>query len=297
MSGENTEQSDGPEKLQMNRHEGHIQVSGGKVWYERIGEQKGIPLLIVHGGPGYPHDYLKPLEKLASNREVIFYDQLGCGNSDKPTDKSLWTLERFVTETQEVIKGLELKDYDVLGHSWGAGLGAEVALNNPQGLRRLILADPYLSNPLMEKDLKKLRGQLPQDMQTALKTDSPESDAYKLALNEFYKRYFWGQDNIPSYALDADRKFNREIFNQMVGPDEFNASGNLKNFDLTKRLREINIPVLFQCGRFDEATPETTSYFQSLIPNAQIEIFEQSAHNPHVTETEKYLRTVEIFLR
>jgi pimeloyl-ACP methyl ester carboxylesterase len=60
--------------------EGYIEVPGGRVWYRIAGtDRPGIPVLCLHGGPGMPHDYLEPLEDLASSRPVIFYDQLGCG--------------------------------------------------------------------------------------------------------------------------------------------------------------------------------------------------------------------------
>lgn len=65
--------------------EGFVTVEGGKIWYRIAGkESSGIPLLIVHGGPGATHDYLLNLETLSNERPVIFYDQLGCGNADHP---------------------------------------------------------------------------------------------------------------------------------------------------------------------------------------------------------------------
>jgi proline-specific peptidase len=81
----------------MNADEGYIEVPGARVWYRAVGEQtEAIPLLCLHGGPGFTHYYLEPLEALAEHRRVIFYDQLGCGRSDQPDDLSLWTVDRFV---------------------------------------------------------------------------------------------------------------------------------------------------------------------------------------------------------
>jgi len=77
--------------------EGYIEVPGGRVWYRITGtDRPGIPVLCLHGGPGMPHDYLEPLADLASSRPVIFYDQLGCGRSDRPADDSLWTTDELV---------------------------------------------------------------------------------------------------------------------------------------------------------------------------------------------------------
>src|ERR671922_197314 len=91
---------------------GYIPVDGYRVWYRSIGggEHERIPLLILHGGPGAPHDYLENLEALASDtRRVIFYDQLGCGRSDQPDDTSLWRVERFVEEVGIVRQALGLE--------------------------------------------------------------------------------------------------------------------------------------------------------------------------------------------
>src|SRR5712675_381114 len=81
--------------------EGHLEVDGGRVWYRSVGEG-GTPLLCLHGGPGFTHYYLEPLEALADRRQVIFYDQLGCGRSDRPADPALWTVGRFVEELAQV---------------------------------------------------------------------------------------------------------------------------------------------------------------------------------------------------
>ncbi len=86
----------------MKHEEGRIEVDGHQVWYRRVGEG-GVPLLLLHGGPGAGHDYLEPLAGLAESRAVVFYDQLGCGRSDQPDDQSLWHIERFVREVGTVI--------------------------------------------------------------------------------------------------------------------------------------------------------------------------------------------------
>lgn len=282
----------------MKRTEGFIAVTGGKVWYKIVGEnKKNIPLILVHGGPGYPHDYLEPLEAFANNRQVIFYDQLGCGNSEKPSKKSLWTVDRFVIELQTIIQKLGFKNYHILGQSWGAALAACFALTQPKGLVSLILSDPFLSESHWEKDAKKLLQQLPKTIQKTLQEEKINSKAYKKAALEYYHHFVWRIDPLPVAMEKSHNKMSYEIYNYMWGPEEFRATGTLKNFDLTKRLSEITVPVLLLCGRYDEATPESTQYFQSLFPNAKLKIFEKSAHLPFWTEKDEYIKTVENFLK
>jgi proline-specific peptidase len=98
----------------MDVQEGTISVDGYQVWYRRVGSG-GIPLLLLHGGPGAGHDYLEPLEALAADRQIVFYDQLGCGRSDQPDDRSLWRMERFVAEVDTVRRALHLEQMHLLG--------------------------------------------------------------------------------------------------------------------------------------------------------------------------------------
>ena len=75
--------------------EGRVDVTGGRIWYRIVGSGTRTPLLLLHGGPGVPSYYLNPLAKLADERPVIFYDPLGAGRSDRPTQTELWIVERF----------------------------------------------------------------------------------------------------------------------------------------------------------------------------------------------------------
>jgi proline iminopeptidase len=147
--------------------EGFIQVTGGKVWYRIVGaDKKGIPLLTLHGGPGARHDYFEPLEALAVDRPVIFYDQLGCGNSDRPSDTTLWTVARFVEELEQVRESLHLEKVHLMGGSWGTMLAVEYMLRKkPDGVVSLILSGPYLSTPKWVADQQMWISQLPQNIQ------------------------------------------------------------------------------------------------------------------------------------
>lgn len=280
----------------MKREEGFIHLKQGKVWYEIVGDKERTPLITVHGGPGVPHDYLLPLEDLTDERPIIFYDQLGCGNSQRTKNKSTWTVEYFVLELQKVIKDLKLKEYHMLGQSWGAGLAVAFALKKPKGLKSLILADPYLSTPFWEKDAERLIKELPKGVQKALKEGKNETKEYKEAAKQFYSKYVWGMKERPVASLKAQHKISLEIYNYMWGPEEFKAIGSLENFDMLPRLHEIEVQVLLICGRFDEATPESCEYFKNQFPNAKLKVFENSAHMPHWSERKEYINTVRKFL-
>ena len=105
--------------------EGYAPVVGGRVWWRVARSGPRTPLLLLHGGPGAGHDYLEPLSALADERPVIFYDQLGCGRSDRPDDASMWHIEHFVEEIDALRQALRLHHIVLYGHSWGGWLVQE----------------------------------------------------------------------------------------------------------------------------------------------------------------------------
>ena len=281
--------------------EGRITVEGGNVWYNVQGAEKpGIPLLTLHGGPGYPHDYLEPLAQLADERPVIFYDQLGCGNSDRPADKSLWRAERFVRELADVRAALGLERMHLFGHSWGTMLAVDYLLL-PAPVESVILASPALSIPRWMEDAARLRETLPPGVEATLAgheaAGATHTRAYHEAKQEYYRRYLCRLDPWPEAMNRSHEASSGEAYLEMWGPSEFCATGNLREYDRASRLPEIAVPALYTCGRHDEATPAATAWYHSLTPGAELAIFERSAHMAHLEETEAYLALLRGFLK
>ena len=280
--------------------EGHISVPGGRVWYKIVGSGDTIPLLVLHGGPSFPHNYLKPLESLSDERPVVFYDQLGCGNSDRPEDPNLWHTERFVEELAKVRQSLNLEQVHILGHSWGSMLAIDYALTKPEGIMSLILASPCLSVPRWIEDTAIYRKKLLIEVQEVLDRNevagTTDSEEYEAAVMEFNRRHLYRLDPWPEVLEQTMAGAGLQVYHTMWGPSEFFITGNLANYDSTSCLGEIAIPTLLTCGRYDEASPDTTAWYQSLIPQAEIAIFENSSHMPHLEEMELYLQVVREFL-
>lgn len=276
-------------------------VNGHRVWYRIVGggdPHEAVPLFILHGGPGCPHDYLENLAALASEkRRVIFYDQLGCGKSDLPDDTSLWTVARFTDEIDTVRQALGLEQVHLLGQSCGGMLGIEYALRQPQGLVSLILADSMPSMKLWVEEANRLRAELPPGVNEVLlhheqagTTDSPE---YQEAAEVFNRRHVCRLTPPPEFVARAKTGF---VYNYMNGPSEFHVIGVIKDWDRTERLHEITIPTLIISGKYDESTPLLNQIMHKGIPNSEWVLFENSSHLPHVEEEEKYMQTVGTFL-
>ena len=281
--------------------EGFIQVTGGKVWYRVVGAGQAIPILLLHGGPGFSSHYLDRLRLLSDERPVVFYDQLGAGRSERPADVTLWRVERFVEELAQLRKTLGLTRVHILGHSWGTQLAVDYLLTKPKGVRSVVLSSPALSIPRWIQDADRLRKTLPVEMQAVMgrheRAGTTDSEEYQGVMMAYYKRYLCRLDPWPKEVEDSFASFNPAVYGTMWGPSEFYATGNLKDYDRTSRLRELRLPVLFTAGRYDEATPETTRWYHELAPGSSFVVFESSAHLAMVEETDRYVAVIREFIR
>lgn len=259
--------------------EGYAKAIGGKVYYRIYGKnKKRIPLVLIHGGPGFQGTlaYLSPLSK---TRPVIVYHQLGCGKSDRPENKKLWEVERFVDEVEKLRVALKLNRINILGHSWGATVAAEYVLLHPQKVKSLILASPFLSTNLWQRDANNLIPQLPAKFKKAIvngtKTGNFKSKAYKDATKEYYKRHSITIPRPPLSKLSL-KLGNAKIYEYMWGPNEFTCTGTLKNYDIVPKLSKIKIPVLLTYGKYDMVSSKTIQAFKSKLQNSKSVMFTKS---------------------
>lgn len=284
-------------------NEGFIQVEGGRIWYQIVGSNRdAIPLITLHGGPGSSHLGIEPLaEALGSKRPVIMYDQLGCGQSDRPDDVSLWTIERFMRELAALRDALGLKKVHILGHSWGTMLLADYLLTQPEGVASAIFSSPCLSANRWIEDADRNRKELPEDVQVVLReceaNGTTDSEAYHNAEKVYMRKFLCRVERSEEESARRKAAFGEAVYNYMWGPSEFHATGTLRDYDQTDRLHEISIPSLFTCGFYDEASPASTEYYHSLIAGSDFHVFPNSSHSPIDEEPEEYFRTVESFLR
>ena len=281
--------------------EGFVQVPGGRVWYRIMGTGDRTPLLLLHGGPGGRSCAFSVLSDLASDRRVIYYDQLGSGRSDRPNDLALWRTERFVDELDAVRNALDLRELHLLGHSWGGTLATEYLLTKgQQGVRSVILSSPLISTPRWLADTRRLRLTLPQPVQSALnKCEAVETadDPACVAANDVFEEHFVrGAKQLPAVPECEGVTGGDQVYRHMWGAGEFTATGLLRDYDRTDRLDELRLPVLFIAGRRDEAIPETIADFQKRVPGAQMRVLENSAHATYRTETAEYVKIVRQFL-
>ncbi len=281
--------------------EGFVEVTGGKIWYGIKGKNyKGIPIITLHGGPGAPHNYLESLETLSDDRPIIFYDQLGCGKSERPLDNTLWTVSRFVEELNSLRDFLNIRDVHLMGQSWGSILACEYYLFRPYGIRSLILSGPAMSIPRFERDVRNLLLYLPKEYQNAIAnaeaTGDYDSVDYEKAVTAFYRRHICRLDKWPACLDDTISGMGKSVYNYMYGPSEFTVTGTLKEYDCTSKLSQIEVPVLLTCGQYDEVTPETAAHYAREMQNSKLVVIYGASHEHHLEKPEEYIQTVRGFV-
>ena len=267
---------------------GRLRFREWETSYEVVGdgEEPGrLPLLCLHGGPGGCHDPLEGLGALAEQgRRVVFYDQLGGGDSDRPDDVSLWTVETFIAQLESVRTGLGLGRIHLFGSSWGGMLALEYALLQPTGIASLVLNSAPTSAPRWAEETLRLRAALPEGL------DEEEAEA------EFKRRHILRLDPEPESMARAREKFGAQVYETMWGTNEYTVTGTLREWDVIDRLREISLPTLITSGRHDECTPALIEPLREGIRGSEWVLFESSAHMAYLEEPELYLEIVGAFL-
>jgi L-proline amide hydrolase len=283
---------------------GAVTVNGYRTRFEvhhTAEAEPRTPLLVLHGGPGHAHNALRPLRRLTqTGRDVVFYDQLGCGLSDRPDDPSLWTIELFDHELHAVRDHLVLDQVVLLGHSWGGMLALEHLLRGADGVRALVLASAPASVPLWIEETQRLRASLPPDVERVLReheqagtTDDP---AYLEAVEVFYERHVCRVQPKPQDLIDSERATGRQVYETMVGASEITTTGVLRTWDIRDQLDRIDVPTLLTHGAHDEFTPRQAQLVADGIPGCRRVLLPASSHTAHLEETTAYLAVVADFL-
>lgn len=265
---------------------------------------EGIPLIILHGGPGGCVERYEPLEKLAEfGIPLIFYDQLGCGYSRVPKNHKIsWNFQVFLDEFTNLVKYFKLKKYNVLGHSWGGMLALEYVCNLPHdGLSKLILFSTLPSTKIWnEEHIKMLDEFTAEEKQVLLdERDGKEVDKklYKIAIKKFYKNHV-GKRSKDLYPFKTKRfpKTNKEIYEKMWGKSELFGTGTLLDWNVEDKLYKVDIPTLILSGARDESSPAMNELMNQRIKNSEWVLLKKSHHIGYVEEADLVTNTIKNFI-
>lgn len=278
--------------------EGYMPFEGFKTYYRIVGEKTPgkAPLVLLHGGPGSTHNYFEVLDKIAeTGRQVIMYDQIGCGNSFVEGHPELFNADTWIKELIELRKHLGLDEIHLLGQSWGGMQTIWYALEyKPKGIKSYILSSTLSSAKLWEEEQKRRISYMSKEDQEALlgavESGDYSSKEYNDALGRFMNMYCAGEVTEESpECLRRPKKAGTEAYIVGWGHNEFSPTGTLAGYEFTDRLHEIKEPCLITSGAIDLCSPYIAKVMHDRIPNSSWELFQFSRHMPFVEETEKYI--------
>ncbi len=289
-----------------------IETPVGKfnVWTKKFGNNPKIKVLLLHGGPGGTHEFFESFESFFPKEGIEFYeyDQLGSYFSDKPTDSSLWTTERFVEEVEQVRKalGLNKDNFYLLGHSWGGILATEYALKYQANLKGLIISNMMASCPAYGKYaddvLAKQMDKKVLDTIRAIeaKGDFSNPKYMELLTTNFYNQHLCRLKTWPEALNRAFPHINSQIYVMMQGPSEFGVSGRLENWDRSKDLPQLKIPTLTIGGKYDTMDPEYMKWMATQVQQGDSLICPNGSHcsmwddqQHYFTGLIKFIKTVD----
>lgn len=292
--------------------EGFVDSQGALIYYQVMG--RGLPLVIVHGGPGASHDYFLPyLLPLMRSNKLVFIDERGSGKSSKLENPKQYTIANMVEDIEAVRQTLDLGKISLLGHSFGGALVQAYAFKYQKNLSHLILGSTFASTRELNEALAKMKANMsPKDRE---RVDALEaaglfgrgevwehgrySEEYaKLAWGKGYFPYVYQNRPDPNYdPLGANTTTAWDVYREMWGSDgEFIVDGNLKEVEYVDRLSEIKVPTLIVVGEHDESDPKMSKEMHEKIAGSQLVILPNSGHMTFVDQPGLFLKVVQDFL-
>ena len=275
-----------------------------KVWTKKVGAGK-IKVLTLHGGPGVTHEYFECFEDFLPQAgvEFYYYDQLGSFYSDQPDDKSLWTIDRFREEVEQVRAALGLENFFLYGQSWGSMLAIEYALKYQKHLKGLVLSSMTASIASYVEYVNKLRAALPPEVLADARQVRGEGRLREPRVPGGDVQGGLRPARLPRGSLARSGRAgvqahqSPQVYNTMQGPNEFVVTGTFKDWDRWKDLAKITVPTLVIGARYDEMNPDDIRKMGRLLPNSRVAICENGSHLAMWDDQEAYFAALIGFLK
>jgi proline iminopeptidase len=286
-----------------------IETPVGKfnVWTKRFGNNPKIKVLLLHGGPGGTHEFFECFESFFPKEGIEFYeyDQLGSYFSDKPTDSSLWTTERFVEEVEQVRKalGMNKDNFYLLGHSWGGILATEYALKYQANIKGLVISNMMASCPKYGQYANEVLAKqmdpkvLDTIEQIEAKNDFNNPKYMELLMPNFYNQHLCRLKEWPEALNRAFPHMNQQIYVMMQGPSEFRVRGRLENWDRSKDLPKITVPTLTIGGKHDTMDPEYMKWMATQVQHGDSLVCPNGSHCSMWDDQQNYFNGLIKFIK
>jgi proline iminopeptidase len=286
-----------------------IETPKGKfnVWTKTLGKNPTMKLLLLNGGPGGTHEYFECFADFFPNEgiEFIYYDQLACGNSDNPKDTSLYDLPRYVEEVEQVRLALNLdkNNFYLLGHSWGGILAMQYALKYQDKMKALIVSNMMASVPEYGKYAdnvlaKQMDPEILDTIRAIEKRNDFQNPKYmELLMPNFYNKHICRLEVWPEPLTRMFSHLNNELYVIMQGPSEFGVAGKLINWDVSKELKNINIPSLTIGATYDTMDPNYMEWMSKQLPKGEFLLCKNGSHCCMFDDQQTYMNGLISFIK
>jgi proline-specific peptidase len=276
----------------------YISISDTRLFVVERGQ--GTPLIVLHGGPGLDHhefaDYLDPL---CDEFRLILVDMRAQGQSE-PCPENTWTLEQMAKDVVSLGEAMNLEKYAVLGHSYGAFVALQNAVDFPGAAAKTIVSGGVPSARFLEVVEKNLAEFEPESLRKqvadswAREAEAQTEEDFESLMHDQMPFHF-GNPLDPRIAEYEERTADT-IYSPAVL--QHFSKAEYGGIELENRLKDVTQPVLVCTGRYDRAcTVEAAEAMADGLPNAELVIFEDSGHMTFVEENKLYLKVVREFLK
>jgi proline iminopeptidase len=286
----------------------HTPVGQFRVWTKRVGNNPTIKVLLLHGGPGFTHEYLEVFDSYfpVAGIEYYYYDQLGSYYSDQPDSAELWQIPRFVEEVEQVRQALGLgpDNFYLYGQSWGGILAMEYALKYPEQLKGLVISNMMASIPVYNQYADEvLMPKMDQAVLAEIKAYEAAEDyqnpRYMELLTEHHYVYHFLRmpaEQWPDPVMRAFKHMNQSVYIPMQGPSELGASGVLAEWDRTSDLKRLSMPTLVIGAQHDTMDPAHMKWMASEIPQGSYLHCPDGSHLAMYDDQEVYFKGLTDFI-
>ena len=273
-----------------------LSLDGARIFYEVVGS--GDPIIVVHGGPGLDHSYLRPgMDALATRNTVVYYDQRGTGRSGAELVDSIINFDAFVDDIDALRQALGYERVSVLGHSFGALLAIEFARRYPDHVRSIILMNPVEPGSRYREATAARQGELrtPEDVAEMAEIRATEAFQARDAatLSRLYRVAF--------RPLFRDRTKLESLEMELSGTTARNGQdvarllgGGLGEVEWWDRLSEIAAPTLVLHGRYDAPPTDMSRELAEAFPLGSFEVLD-TGHFPYVEDRNALLSAISGF--
>jgi proline iminopeptidase len=292
----------------------YYEINGANLWTVSFSE--GEPLFFIAGGPGGTHYSLRHFDSLSTTHTLIYYDAYGRGKSDTAKSATEYSLERDIEDLEGLRKAMGYSKINILGHSYGGVVAQGYAIQYPENVSHLIIANSFHSYLMWQENCDnsnhEIKTNYPEVWKELMKVREQGAVSSDKIHYEIYGRvpygflYAYNPENFsrrdvstkPGGRKPYPNPLNRKLYYQMVGPDgDFELTSDIGTFDFRKELKNLKMPILIYGGRYDRvAVPRMMVQYKMYCPQAEFVMFERSGHNPQVEEPSKLFDLIREFL-